>query len=245
MSDVKIETHGRTMVFTIDRPKKMNAISSAVALELQAGFAEFHSSDAVVAVITGAGIKAFSAGADLNDMPEIWRCFPTMGITTDKPIITAIEGWCIGGALMMAALSDLCVASRGARFSYPEGRVGLTMGVGPALAKRLPHKIAMEILLLGNAVTAERAYEMGLVNRLTEEGGALDGALEMAERISTMAPMVMRTIKSTVNDHVLTPTPSEVMFRRQAEIASLLKSDDYAEGVTAFNEGRAPRFTGR
>ena len=244
MSDVKIETQGKTTVFTIDRPGKMNAISSGVALGLQAGFAEFDASDAAVAIITGSGTKAFSAGADLNDMPEIWRCFPTMGITTQKPIIVAIEGWCIGGALMMTALSDLCVAGRSARFSYPEGRVGLTMGVGPALARRLPHKVAMEILLLGDAFTAERAHAVGLVNRVTEDGAALQGALEMADRIASMAPMVLKTIKSTVNDHILTPTPSEVMFRRQAEIDAMLKSRDYAEGIAAFNEGRAPQFIG-
>jgi enoyl-CoA hydratase len=242
MSDVKIDKQGKTTVFTIDRPGKMNAISAGVALDLQAGFAEFDASDATVAIITGAGTKAFSAGADLNDMPEIWRCFPTMGITTQKPIIVAVEGWCIGGALMMTALSDLCVASRSAKFSYPEGRIGLTMGVGPALAKRLPHKIAMEMLLLGNTFTADRAHDVGLVNRVTEDGEALNGALELAERLTTMAPMVLKTIKSTVNDHILTPTPSEVMFRRQAEIDIMLKSRDYAEGIAAFNEGRAPHF---
>ncbi|MWD29338.1 hypothetical protein E0K89_017805 [Aquicoccus sp. SCR17] len=103
----------------------------------------------------------------------------------------------------------------------------------------------MEMLLLGEPVDAQRAYDAGLVNRLCDEGDALATALFMAERLGAMAPLVMQTVKRTVNDQILTPTPSEVMFRRQAEIDVMLKSHDYAEGISAFNEGRQPKFNGR
>ncbi len=245
MADVTIDNIGKVMVLTINKPEKRNAISLGVSVALQEGFRAFDASDARVAIITGSGTAAFSSGADLNDMPDVGRCLPTIGTRTDKPIICAVEGWCIGVGLMVVGLSDLCVAGRSARFSYPEGRVGLTMGVGPALAKRLPHKIAMELLLTGDTVTAERAFSFGFVNRLCEDGKALATALEMAERIAGMAPLVVQTIKSTVNDDILTPTPSEVMFRRQAQIEMMQKSRDHVEGIAAFNERRPPRFTGQ
>ncbi len=119
-----------------------------------------------VAIPTGNGGRAFSAGADVTDLPELWRCVPTVGIKTDKPVIAAVSGWCIGGALVMAMMCDLLVAGDNARFSYPEGKVGITGGMIAGLAARIPHKIAMEIMLLGEPLDAARAY----VGRAGEPG---------------------------------------------------------------------------
>ena len=100
-----------TTLIAINRPERRNAICAKTAIELQQAFADFDRSDQRVAVITGSGNDAFSAGADISDLPELWRCIPTVGITTEKPIIAAVAGYCVGGALVMAMMSDLLVAA--------------------------------------------------------------------------------------------------------------------------------------
>ena len=156
MSVVTVEKRGPVSIIAIDRPEKLNAINKAVAVELQAAFEEFDLSAQRVAILTGNGGRAFSSGADVTDLPELWRCVPTVGIKTEKPIIAAVSGWCIGGALVMAMMSDLLVAADNARFSYPEGKVGITGGMIAGLAARIPHKVAMELMLLLSSFLASR-----------------------------------------------------------------------------------------
>ena len=125
MSTILVENfEDGVTLFTINRPERRNAICSRTAVALQQAFAEFDQSDQRVAVITGSGDLAFSAGADVNDVPELWRCIPTVGITTEKPVIAAIGGWCVGGALVLATMCDLIVAAENANFSYPEAKLG-------------------------------------------------------------------------------------------------------------------------
>lgn len=245
MSDVIITQEGKTTVFTINRPDKLNAINAQVALDLQAGFAEFDSSDQRVAILTGAGNKAFTSGADVTDLPELWRCIPTIGITTKKPVICALDGWCVGGGLVIVALADLCVATEATKFSYPEGKVGLTGGMIAALAGRIPHKLAMEIMLLGRTVSGQRAYEMGLVNEIAAPGKHLEAALQMAEELSTMAPLVLETLKTLVNDETLIRTPAEKMAMTVRDLTRVKQSADLKEGLAAFRERRQPIFMGR
>src|ERR1041385_4749298 len=165
MSVVSIEERGQISVIAINRPEKLNAINKGVAIELQEAFAGFDRSAQRVAILAGVGGRAFSAGADVTDLPELWRCVPTVGITTEKPIIAAVSGWCIGGGLVMAMMCDLLVATEDAKFSYPEGKVGITGGMIAGLAARIPHKLAMEMMLLGEPISAERAYAIGLAHR--------------------------------------------------------------------------------
>lgn len=245
MSEVLITKEGKTTVFTINRPEKLNAINKQVALDLQAGFEEFDASEQRVAILTGTGSKAFTSGADVTDLPELWRCVPTIGITTKKPLICALDGWCVGGGLVMVALADLCVATSETKFSYPEGKVGLTGGMIAALAARMPHKLAMEIMLLGRTISGQRAYEMGLVNEVAPSGGHLEVALKMAEELAVQAPLVLETLKTLVNDHTLTRSPAEEMAITARDLGRVKNSSDLQEGLAAFREKRVPRFTGQ
>ena len=245
MGALEVSQDGRTTIFTINRPDKLNAINSEVANELQSRFAEFDASDQRVAVITGAGDKAFSSGADVSDIPELWRCIPTVGIATEKPVICAVHGWCVGGAMVIVAMADLCVAAENTRFSYPEGRIGLTGGMIATLAARIPLKIAMDLLLLGRTMSGRRAYEAGLVNEVVPDGTHLEAALRMARDLGAMAPLVLATLKRFVVDHTLARTPSEQMAITQRDLGIVRNSADLKEGIAAFREKRSPRFTGR
>src|SRR5260221_13880438 len=149
MSVVSVEERGPVSIISINRPEKLNAIKKRVAIALQQAFAEFDRSAQRVAILTGAGGRAFSAGADVTDLPELWRCVPTVGIATDKPIIAAVAGWCIGGGLVMAMMADLLVAADSAKFSYPEGKVGITGGEVARPPARLPPKNAMGKIVVG------------------------------------------------------------------------------------------------
>lgn len=245
MSVVSVEERGPVSVIAIDRPEKLNAINKAVAIELQEAFAAFDKSDQRVAILTGRGGRAFSAGADVTDLPELWRCVPTVGITTDKPVIAAVAGWCIGGGLVMAMMCDLLVAAESARFSYPEGKVGITGGMIAGLSARIPHKLAMEMMLLGEPIGAERAYQIGLANRVVPDGREVEEAVAMAETIVGLAPLALATMKRFVNDGVLPKGPAELAARYGAELAAVRNSGDAAEGVLAFREKRKPRYRGR
>lgn len=244
MSNVLIEDEGRIRIIRINRPDSRNAIDKSTAIELQAAFVDFERSEQLVAVLAGVGDKAFSAGADMKDPPEIWRNMPSVGFETTKPIIAAVSGWCIGGALMTMAMCDLCVATETARFSYPEGRVGVTGGVAAALAGRLPHKIAMEIILLGRTITAQRAYQMGLINEVVPDGQHIEAAMMMAREMEAMAPLVLSALKRFVRQ-VVPRSPSEDMLLAQRTVVEIALSSDHREGVAAFKEKRAPQFTGR
>jgi enoyl-CoA hydratase len=232
-------------LIAINRPEKLNAINKAVAIELQQAFAAFDRSEQRVAILTGLGGRAFSAGADVTDLPELWRCVPTVGITTDKPIIAAVAGWCIGGGLVMAMMCDLLVAAESAKFSYPEGKVGITGGMIAGLAARIPHKLAMEMMLLGEPIGAARAYQIGLANRVVPDGREVEEAVAMAAKIIDLAPLALAAMKRFVNDGVLPKGPAELAARYGAELAAVRNSADAAEGVLAFREKRKPRYRGR
>ncbi len=232
-------------VITINRPERRNAICAKTAVEIQQAFAEFDRSPTQrVAVITGAG-DVFSAGADVTDLPELWRCIPTLGITTEKPIIAAVSGWCIGGSLVVAMMCDLLVASESAKFSYPEAKLGFTGGVISSLASRIPHHLAMEIILLGRVMDAHRAYQVGFANEVVPAGKQLEAALTMARELATFAPMVLATLKRFVTEGVMPQGPSEKMARAHAQLDAIRMSEDTREGMAAFREKRKPAYVGR
>lgn len=246
MDEVKVRNFddGVTLI-SINRPQRKNAICADTALQLQQAFAAFDASDQRVAVITGEGNDAFSTGADVAKLPELWRCIPTVGITTEKPVIAAVGGWCVGGALVLAMMCDLLVAAENARFSYPEAKLGFTGGLIAGLAGRIPHKVAMEMILLCRILDAQRAYSVGLANEVVPTGKQVEVALAMGREIATFSPLVLRTLKRFVVGHVLPQGPAEGMARTQHALGIVRESEDGREGRQAFLEKRAPVYKGR
>lgn len=247
MNRVKVEEVGASVrLIVINRPHRRNAVCSQTALDLQRIFTEFEAdATARVAVITGEGQDAFSAGADVDDVPEFWRCVPTVGFQSEKPIVAAVAGWAVGGGLLLPMMCDLAVAADNAKFVYPEARIGLTQGMVAGLAGRIPHKIAMELMLLGRPMDARRAYEAGLVNRVVPVGEHIDTALQLASELAAMAPLVLAALKRFVTESVLPVGPTEQLGRMRRQMEVISSSDDIKEGFAAFKDKRAPVFKGR
>lgn len=239
------EVRDRVALITIRRPEKANAINRQVGIDLQAAWARFEAGDELAAVVTGEGDRAFSAGADVTDLPELWRAIPGIGAKIEKPVIAATAGHCIGGAIVLVQMCDLCVAAENTIFSYPEARLGFTGGMIAGLAARLPHKIAMELMLLARPMPAARAYEVGLVNAVVPTGRQVEEALAWANELATFAPLVLRTLKRFVNEQILPKGPSELLALAQRDLQVVQTSEDIAEGRAAFREKRRAQFKGR
>ncbi|HET6182201.1 MAG TPA: enoyl-CoA hydratase-related protein [Acetobacteraceae bacterium] len=244
MAVVTTEQRGAVSLIRIDRPERLNAISSAVAVELQAAFEAFDASDQRVAILSATGERAFTAGADVSDLPELWRCIPGVGFTTEKPVIAATSGWCVGGGLVMVMMCDLLVSTEDTVFYYPEAKLGTTGGMISSLVTRMPHHLAMEMMLLGSKVPARRAYEVGFVNRVVPNGRHEAEALRIAEELLEHAPLVMGALKRLVAE-IMPVGPIERMVATTRTIARVRASADMQEGLRAHKEKRKPLFRGR
>ncbi len=250
---VLTEARGRVFVITINRPDQRNAINAAVANGIADALDHLDgSADLSVGVLTGAG-KGFSAGMDLKAFvagESSWvgdRGFAGIAQrSAAKPLIAAVEGFAMAGGLEVALACDLIAASRGARLGIPEVKRSLVAAGGALLRlpRVLPRTIAMELALTGDPILAERGYELGLVNRLTEPGGALDAALELAQTIAANGPLALTASKRILVESV--DWPDSEFFARQNEIVGpVMTSEDAREGATAFAEKRAPVWQGR
>ncbi|GAB3152578.1 crotonase/enoyl-CoA hydratase family protein [Amycolatopsis sp. NPDC004378] len=244
--DVRTERIGSTLLITIDRPQARNAVNAAVAAGLAAALDELEADPTLRAgVLTGAE-NTFSAGMDLKaalkgESPDIpGRGFG--GLTEAelaKPLIAAVEGFAMGGGFELALGCDLIVAGEDAKFGLPEVKRGLIAAGGGVLRlpKRIPHHLAMEFLLTGEPVTGRRAGELGLVNRVTPNGDAAAVALQLAEKLAENAPLALAAVKKIVR-------AADPKAAQREEIKNLMQSNDVREGMTAFAERRAPKWTG-
>ena len=254
MSEVLTERRDGVFVMTINRPDARNAVNGAVAEGMATALDELDSDDDLrVGIVTGAG-GYFSAGMDLKAFASGEgspyagdRGFA--GITqraARKPLIAAVEGFALAGGFEIALSCDLIVAARDARFGVPEVKRSLVAAAGALLRlpKRIPYHLAMELALTGEPIGAERAYEIGIVNRLTDTGGSLDAAVELARVIEKNAPLALIASKQIVQ-HAVDWTEEEG-WAKQGEISGpVFVSEDAREGATAFAEKREPVWRGR
>jgi enoyl-CoA hydratase/carnithine racemase len=211
---------GSIALITINRPQKRNALNAAVAAGLEKAWHAFNSSLASVAVLSASGNRAFCAGADLNDPPARWFCVPNAGIVVSKPIISAVSGWCIGGGLTLMQNTDICIATEGAQFAYPEPRLGVTGGMIAGLVGKIPYKVAMELMLTARPMASSRAYDIGLVNSVVPDGQHLESALELAREMSTYDLGVLTTLKALAHETLLC-SPSETASQTRAMLDSI------------------------
>jgi enoyl-CoA hydratase len=256
MSDsdtVLVERRGAVQVVTINRPHARNALDAAVARGVAAAMDELDSSDELRAgVLTGAG-GFFSAGMDLKaflrgETPAI-EGRGLCGITRTpprKPLIAAVEGGALAGGFELVLACDLVVAGRGARFGVPEVKRSLVAAGGAALLlpQRVPRAVALELLLTGEPMDAGRAAAVGLVNRVVDDGTALDAAVGLAEVIGANGPLAVAATKQIVQS-VPSWTPEEMWDRQDDVVAPVFGSEDAREGSTAFAERRPPVWRGR
>ncbi len=250
---VLTERRERILLITINRPDQRNAVNAAVAHGIADALDQLDADTGLsVGVLTGAG-KGFSAGMDLKAFVSGERPWAGdrgfAGIAqraAEKPLIAAIEGFAVAGGLEIALACDLIVAARGARLGIPEVKRSLVAAGGALLRlpRVLPRTIAMELALTGDPIQAERAYELGLVNRLAAPGEALTAALQLAEAIAANAPLALAASKRILTGAV--DWPDSEFFARQGEIASpVMSSEDAQEGAKAFAEKREPVWQGR
>lgn len=234
----------RVATITLNRPDKLNAIDTRVCEGLRAALVRLRDGPDRAGVLIGAG-RAFTAGADVNDVPELARCIPGVGVALDKPLVAAVHGHCVGGGVILVMMADLAVADATARFSYPEARLGLSGGMIAGLAGRIAHKPAMELMLLGETFDAERASATHLVNRVVPAGEHGAAAHVMAATLAGHAPMVVGMIKRFVAESILPKGPSELAGIARREVGAVMASDDAREGVAAAIARRAPDFKGQ
>lgn len=254
MTDVvRYENEGPAAWLTIDRPQARNALSADVRDGLAAGLRRFNADDAArVLVLTGAGDKAFCAGADLKEMaaaglkvppPEF---LPQIGrtVAVAKPVIAAVNGAAYAGGFLLAQSCDLCVAADTATFAITEARVGRGAPWAAPLPWLIPPRVAMEIMVTAEPITAQRAYELGLVNKVVPFAELREAAQAMARTIAANAPLSVRAAKSLVYlsaEHGW----SAALDAADELYEPVYLSEDGQEGPRAFAEKRAPRWQGR
>ncbi|MFF7984279.1 enoyl-CoA hydratase/isomerase family protein [Streptomyces sp. NPDC007901] len=258
MSDVlRVEVRDRVAVFTLDRPDRLNAVGTETVGLLRDALARVREDDDVRAlVLTGAG-RAFSAGADLGEIESFttpWQFRAFVGRLTEtyalleefpKPSVAAIHGFAFGGGLELALACDLRVAERGARLGLPEMKLGVLPGAGGTqrLPRLLPPAIAKQMILTGEPIDAERAHALGLLNELTEPGGALKAAEALAARLAAGAPLALAAGKRLI-DHGLGMDLAAAVAFEQETVSVLFATEDRAEGLRAFRDRRPGEFRG-
>lgn len=248
------EKRGRVAVFTINRPKAMNAFTAEMLRAMDAAFAEFNDDDdLLVAILTGAGEKCFSSGMDLKEAIPMLQSGDEMGYEDHtkrpfsdvfKPIIAAINGHCIAGGMEFMQGTDIRIAAEHATFGLGEVRWGIipTGGSHIRLPRQIPWAVAMEMLLMGKSIDAARAYDIGLVNAVVPVGELMEEAMGWAETICKNGPLAVRTAKE-IAVRALGLEDSFVLEKSMG--AKVLASEDAKEGPRAFAEKRPAEFKGR
>ncbi len=259
MAKLIVERRGPVAILTLNRPEAMNAYDAELVQAMGAHFKAFDEDDELkVAVLTGAGDKAFCAGADLKLLhgekygggaAELWDDDRTyrlgQGIQVRKPVIAAVNGYCLAGGLELALACDLRIASDSATFGCPEVKRAVLHGYGAMrLVQTIPFAVATEMLLTGERITAQRAYEVGLVSHVVSRDELIPTAMQLAEQIASNAPLAVKVTKELAW-RGLHEDPSAYLRFVAAGLALVHASEDAKEGPAAFAEKRAPVWKGR
>ena len=255
MSELERERRGHIEILTINRPEARNAINGAVSRAFAAAFDELEADDACwVVIVTGAGDKAFSAGMDLKAFSsgeggDILGASGGFGGLTQrdfpKPLIAAVNGSALAGGFEIMLSCDLVVAADHATFGIPEAKRGLIAGAGGLIRmpKRLPMAVALELAMTGDPIDAERAYALGLVNKVVPADALLAEAVALAERIAANAPLAVRYSKSVMKRAAEVPEAEGWAINSEA-VGVVFTSADAMEGPIAFAEKRPPKWQG-
>jgi enoyl-CoA hydratase len=252
---VLVTRDGAVGTVTLNRPRVLNALSPALIAELSDALGRFDADQEVRAVVLTGGPRVFAAGADIGDMADrspieqlqrdqTGRWAVVAGFS--KPLIAAVNGYALGGGCELALMCDLIVAGDSARFGQPEINLGIIAGAGGT--QRWPRTagkyVAMEVNLLGSPLTAQRAYQLGIVNRVVPAEVTIDVARLLAAQLADKAPVAVRLAKESVNRSLETPLAEGLAVERK-NFYFLFATEDQKEGMRAFLEKRRAQFRGR
>lgn len=249
------EARGHVGLITLNRPQVMNALNNQLLSELMDALEAFDKNDAVGAMVITGNEKAFAAGADIKEMADksLQQMLDSDHIaaygrirTIQKPVIAAVSGWALGGGCEVALSCDMIVASESARFGQPEINIGVIPGAGGT--QRLTHAvgkaIAMEMILNDRRLTAQEAYQFGMVNRVVPVEAYLEAALKLAEEIASHAPIAVHTAKKMINQS-FERTLTDGLAEEKQVFYNLFATQDQKEGMKAFTEKRKPEWKGK
>lgn len=255
LKNVILEKEGKIAIVSIDRPKALNALNSETLRELDYIVSDLENDNNIHAVIlTGAGEKAFVAGADITEMKDLstmeGRKFSILGNNVfrrleklDKPVIAAINGFALGGGCELSMACDIRIASDKAKFGQPEVGLGITPGFGGTqrLARLVGTAAAKELIYTAKIIKADEAFRIGLVNKVVEADKLMEEAKAMANTIAAQAPIAVKLAKEAINRGIQCDIDTGVMY--EAEVfGECFSTADQKEGMTAFVEKRDKNF---
>lgn len=254
-TSILVETRGRVGLITFNRPQALNAFNNQLMSEVMDALAAFDSDDAIGAMVITGNEKAFAAGADIKEMADKsaqeMKEADHVAVfgrirSVEKPVIAAVSGWALGAGCEVALSCDMLIASETAKFGLPELTIGVIPGAGGTqrLTRAVGKAIAMEMILNNRTITAQDAYQFGMVNHVVPVSDYLNEAIKLADEIASRAPVAVRAAKKMINASYDSSLTNGLAEEKQA-FYELFNTEDQKEGMQAFIEKRKPQWKGK